>query len=343
MRKVNAGCGMRTRPLFLVPFLVPLLACGKGKGNGGDAAVEAASVSVTVEAGPGPSSNAHAPAGAAVWSRVARFADDPVLAKQLAVLLPHFGVDGGAKGFEVQRIDLVGARQATLVTEVDGRNPMVLVTEGDSLLWTKDRPVAGIVPPVEHVTIAAHAALGVALFAWDPPTKVVIGRVWADDSNAFGDFEMLHVDACDDVVAGYVPEQGIYVVAATPSGPMLQVMNENNVLQRGRNGTILGAPFRAPAPLSLVVGDDGSMILARWANATAKTSDLLEITRYQKGKATWPAPVTIEVPRAGSPVDRIAMKRSGDGVRVELAHGAVASRAVAVSVDATAAVTRLEK
>lgn len=321
-----------------------LAACSKKDGAGGDAAVEATPVVVAeIDAGPGPSSAAHPPAGAAVWSRVAKFADDPVLAKQLAVLLPHFGVDAGAKGFDVQRIDLVGTRQATLVTEVGGANPMVLVTEGDALLWTKDRPVAGIVPPVEHVTISAHAALGVALFAWDPPTKIVIGRVWADDSNAFGDFEMLHVDACDDVVAGYVPDQGIYVVAATPGGPMLQVMNENNVLQRGRNGTILGAPFRAPAPLSLVVSDDGAMVLARWANASAKTSDLLEITRYQKGKATWPAPVTIEVPRAGSPVDRIAMKRSGDGVRVELGHGAVASRAVAVSVDATAAVTRLEK
>lgn len=333
--------GMRTVVVALVALVV---ACAKTKSGGGDAGDDAAAVVVHAEdAGPGPTSVAHPPAGAAVWSRVARFADDPVLAKQLAVLLPHFGADGGAKGFDVQRIDLVGTRQATLVAEAGGANPMVLVTEGDALLWTKDRPVAGIVPPVEHVTISAHAALGVALFAWDPPTKIVIGRVWADDSNAFGDFEMLHVDACDDVVAGYVPDQGIYVVAATPGGPMLQVMNENNVLQRGRNGTILGAPFRAPAPLSLVVGEDGSMFLARWANASAKTSDLLEVTRYQKGKATWPAPVTLEVPRASAPVERIAMKRLGDGIRIELAHGAVASRAVAVSVDATAAVTRLEK
>lgn len=328
----------------LVALVAVVVACAKSKSSDGDAGADAAVTVVTAEeAGPGPSSGARPPAGAAVWSHVGSFADDPILAKRGAVLLPHFGVDGGAKGYDVQRIDLVGTREATLVTEAGGGNPMVLVTEGDALLWTKDRPVAGIVPPVEHVTLSAHSALGVALFAWDAPTKIVVGRVWADDSNAFGDFEMLHLDACDDVVAAYVPDQGISVIAATPGGPMLQVMNENNVMQRGRNGTILGAPFRAPAPLSLVVGDDGALMLGRWANATTKTSDLIEITRYQKGKSTWPAPVTIEVPRAASPVGRIAMKKSGDGVRVELAHGAVASRAVAVTVDATAAVTRLDK
>ncbi|CAN5537723.1 hypothetical protein BH09MYX1_BH09MYX1_07640 [soil metagenome] len=322
---------------------VPTDAASDGPSNG-EAPSPAAAIIGDAAA---PSTSTRPSPGAAVWSHVDKLEDDSVLAKQLAVLLPHFGVDAGAKGgFDLQRIELVPPRQATLITMHDGSRPMILVTDEGKLLWAKEQPVAGILPPVEHLTITAHEALGVALFAWDSATKLVVGRVWADDSNAFGDFEMIHLEGCEDVVAGYVPDQGIYVFAATAAGPRMQLMNENNVLQKGRNGAAAGPAFRTAAPLSLVVASDGALFLGQYASATAKTSDLLDVVRYQKGKPTLAAPIEIEIPRVAAPIPRIALRRDGEGgtgVRLDLAHSAVASHAVAVAVDATGAVTRLEK
>lgn len=329
------------RRLASIAFAL-VIACSK-KGDAMDAGAEAsapvASVVAVEDAGPLVSAR-KPPAGAASWSSIARWEDDAVLAKQTAVLLPHFGADAGAGGFLVQRIALVGTREARLVTRANGGSPMVLVTEDDKLLWTKENPVAGIVPPVEHVTLTAHEALGVAIFAWNATTGVVVGRVWAEDSNAFGDFSILHLGSCSDVVAAYVPEQGIYVVAETPAGPVMQLMNENNVLQRGPSGSFIGAAARAPAPLSLVATEEGALYLGYYASAAAKTSDLFDVVRYQKGKPA-SAPIEIEVPR--SSLERMPMRREGSGVRVDLPKGAVASHAVAVAIDATGAVTRLEK
>ncbi len=259
-------------------------------------------------------------------------------------MLPHFGAspDGKAKGpFELQRVaigpaGMTPARQATLVAREGGASPMVLVTEGDKLLWTKEQPVAGMTPPVEHVTIAPHDALGVALFGWNPANGVVVGRVWADDSNAFGDFEILHLTSCTDVVAAYVPNEGIWIVAETPGGPMLQLLDENNVLQRGRTGLLVGAAPRAAAPLSLALASDGALFLGYWSAPTTPTGDdRFAVARFVHGKVSG-AILETTIPRG--PLDRMPMRAEGDGIRVELPRGAVGSKAIALAIDATGAV-----
>jgi hypothetical protein len=327
-------------------LLFLLVACSKTKGDGSDGGavdVAAAPPVAVVEAGPGPVSAAKPAAGAVARSTVARLEDDPALAAQTATLVPHFGA--GAKGpFAVQRIAIsaMGApvREATLVTRENGASPIVLVTEGAKLLWTKVQPVAGMTPPVEHVTIAPHDALGVALFGWNPANGVVVGRVWADDSNAFGDFEILHLTSCNDVVAGYVPGEGIWIAAETAGGPMLQLLDENNVLQRGRTGLLVGAAPRAAAPLSLAIAG-GAVFLGWWAApATPTGDDRFVVGRFVKGKLTGALAETVI---ARGTLDRMPLAAEGDGVRLGLPRGAKGSKAIAIAIDATGAVRPLER
>ena len=331
----------------MLPIAALVSGCKKDAGAAGDAATEApppAPVAV-VDAGPPAVSSIRPLAGTATRRGLTRWSDEPSLEKQAAPLLSHFGTDAGAPGFVVHTAPVVPGRAATLVTRGDGSDPMVLFTDGDRLLWTKEAPTGGVLPPALELTLSAHSALGVALLAWVPSAKVVIARVWADDSNAFGDFELLHAERCDDVAAAYVPGQGISVFAATPAGVVYQLLDENNVNARPRTGDVVAPPSRGPAPLALAM--DGSAVwLASYATAKSPTSELLRVDRYQKGKSTLSSPVEIEIPKSTSPAARPTIVAEGadageGAIRVPLDRGAVGSHATAVRIDRSGAVTRL--
>lgn len=291
-----------------------------------------------------PSTTLRPPGGEARRSTLANLLAEPLLAAQLAVVSAHFGRE--AKGpFELQRTELAGGRTAFLVAREGGSTPMLLVFDGDKLLWSREQPVAGIVPPVEHVALTAHEAGGTALAAWDPATKLVVGRVAANDGNPFGDFQVMNLDACEDVSAGYWPGRGILIVASTKAGPRMQLMREDNTFAFTREGIAVGAGWRAAAPVSMAFDSPTSVMLVQHASGTRPKTDVLKVFRYTAGgKMLWEAPIEVEVPTVPRPMERLVAQVVRDGVvRIELPRGAVASQARAVEVDSSGAVLRLAK
>ena len=310
-----------------------------------DAAPEtAAPVVVASDDAGAPSTTLRPPGGEATRSTLATLDAEPLLAAQITFVSAHFGKD--AKGpFALQRTELAGGRSALFVTRVDGSTPMLLVFQGDRLVWSREQPLAGIVLPVEHPTLAAHLAGGTALAAWDPATKLVVGRVAGDEGNPFGDFEVMNLDACDGVTAGYWPGRGILIIASTKSGPRMQLMREDNTFAYAREGLAIGAAWRAAGPVSIAVDSPTSVMLVQHASGQKPKTDVVKIFRYAAtGKMLWDAPVEVLVPTVPNPTEHLVATVVRDGVvRIELPRGAVASQAKALEVDSTGAVVRMAK
>ncbi len=195
---------------------------------------------------------------------VARLDVDPLLRSHLATLRQHFGAD--ARGpFEVQRVELAGGATALLVSLAEEADPFVLVVDRDQLLWTKPRPTAGILPPVRHLALAPRPDGGVVVFGWVEALRTVAARMWADDSNPFGDFEIFAPDACDALSAAYAAGFGWVVVCSSKAGGVrAQRMRDDGTTAWGRFGAPLGAASVA-GPVTVAFDTPSSFVLLQRA------------------------------------------------------------------------------
>ncbi len=343
------------RGLRAALFVVTAGACHHPQGSGADAAPDAPAPSapappadaagVVADAGLVSATHADlpppAPAGEARRTTLARLEDDPALAPHMGLLHNHFG--RSARGpFLEQRVGFPGARRAILLAREDERDPVLLVVDGARLVWSKERPVAGIQPPVHHLALAAHALGGASVFVYDPPTHLVAGRVWDGDGAPFADFQVLATDACGALSAAFWPGHGVLVVASTPTGPRAQLLRDDGMLAFPREGLAVGARWRAPGPVTVVMDTPESATLFMHATG-AGAGDRVEGFRYDaSGASLWRAPVNVAVPHVPDVAERVDVMLDRPGtMRVALPRGATGSRAHALRVESSGAVTRL--
>jgi hypothetical protein len=182
-----------------------------------------------------------APPGQATRSTLAALEGAPLLRPQLATLREHFGP--GARGpFILQRLALAVGRVGALVSRADESNPIVLVVERDALLFAKERPTAGIAPPVRHATLAPAPERGVAVFAYVESMHIVAARMWADDSNPYADIEVFHPEACDALTVAYQAGMGWIVACASKTGTRAQRLRDDLTAGWGQEGIAVGTP-----------------------------------------------------------------------------------------------------
>ena len=275
---------------------------------------------------PSPSSTrAPAPEGEAHRSTIARLGADALLLPLLAPLREHFG--DPAKGpFEVQHIDLTDGRSAVLVARADESDPLVLAFDRDQVLWSKLRPTAGILPPVKHVTVLPRPDGGAVLFAWVTALHMVAARMWADDGNPFGDFELFAPDACDALSAAYGAGHGWIVTCTSPQGTRGQRLREDGAVAWGPEGVALGSTG-ASGPASVAFDTPSSMML--FERVAAVGGDRLLAFRYDPdAQPLWPNPAdlgTDAAPSGHAAADRRVDARAlGEGlVRVDRPLGVV--------------------
>jgi hypothetical protein len=227
-------------------------------------------------------------------------------------LRAHFGAPLGP--FDVQRIEVPGGRVAALVARPDGADPIVVVLERDVLLWSKPHPTWGMVAPVRLLTIAARPDGGVVLFGWVEPLHTVAARMWADDGNAFGDFEVFTPDACEALTAARAPAgQGWVVACASAAGTRAQHLREE-----GTSGWGSGAPVGSGSATGAVaIAFDSASSLLMLERAAAIGGDRLLAYRYAlaDGAALWEKPINLGVTStARSLGGRAAVLTGGDGV-----------------------------
>jgi hypothetical protein len=281
------------------------------------------------------------PAGEARRFSVARLEGDALLRGQLGVLRDHFGAD--AKGpYEVQRVGLAGGRTALLISRADERDPIVLVVDRDQLLWSKLRPTRGILPPVRHLALSPRPDGGVIVFGWVEGLHTVAARMWADDSNPFGDFQLFEPDECDALSAAYAPMHGWVVACSARTGTRVQRMREDGTLAWGRHGVPIGGFSAAPVT---IVFDTRSTLMVLQRAAAPGGDRLLAFRSDMSARDLWEAPVDLKMGgRAAGSTERIEAIVVRDGVvRVEPPRHAAGDGRGAVEVDSSGGVRPASK
>lgn len=248
-------------------------------------------------------------------TRLAKLADDPALA---AALGNHFA---GASGpFDVQRAELsIGHRHAVLAllagkAASDARPAVAIVDPGGAVAWTKERPHAGILPPVSSLAIAGGPRGRVALAACDPPTRSVALRLWDGDGSPFADFQVLDVDSCEQVTLLYWPRRGWVVVAAGVDVTRARLVAESGSLAWGRGLDVgVRSPAGAISPAGLGVDTDETFVLVQAVQPTKVPGSpfhLLAFRYDREGSAIWPAAVDLgELAKAPAPGERPVVTR----------------------------------
>jgi hypothetical protein len=316
-----------------------LAACSRSGGGASDSGAEAApalgasasspaSSTPAVLAAPSvPPARAHlsgAPGSGleARRSTVTHIEADPILSANAEALRKQHG---GAipASLAVQATDLgADRRRAILVGSErnDGtfESPMLfIVDEQGALVWSKERPAAGIKPPIGPIAIAAGPHGRFALGACDPPTSSVALRLWDDDGSPFADFQALESKACDALSLLYWPGHGWLIAVAAGSDMRVQLVSEGGALAWA-SGKLLGARFRTVAPVSLVSDSPSSFVLVQYSQSPGVDREIDHAVAFRydaNGQPLWPAPIDLGAVRRIAPgQERIALTRSSDGV-----------------------------
>ena len=144
----------------------------------------------------------------------------------------------------------------------------------------------------------------------------VAARMWADDSNPFGEFEVLASDRCDALSAAYSAGFGWVVVCATPQGARGARMTDAITMPWGQRGAPLGAPTPVGAA-TIAFDSPGSFVLLQRA-ASARGERVLGYRFDGRGMGLWASPVALDgLGAAAAEDERIrAESLEKDGVRV---------------------------
>lgn len=263
-------------------------------------------------------------------SIVTRIEADPVLSANAAALRKQYGgvlpaslsVQATGLGPDRRRAILVGEGRSDGTLE----SPMLFVVdERGALLWSKDRPAAGIKTPIGQLAIAAGPHGRFALAACDAPTSSVALRLWDDDGSPFADFQALETKACDAITLLYWPGHGWLLAAAAGPDLRVQLVTDSGGLVWGA-GRILGARFRTITPASLASDGATSFVLVQYSQSPGEDRDVDHAVAFRYddgGQALWPAPIDLGAVRRVAPgQERIGLTRTSDGVlRVSLVGG----------------------
>lgn len=337
---------------------VLLVACSKPTTSEVDAGAAPASASASSSAPPPVTASASAAPSASASARATtpnpiepveakvthpkKLDDDRALAAAKEALEKHFGGKLPAR-LAVQSAELTtGHHRAVLVFDeskpVAESAPFVVVADEDGkTLWTRERPVAGIMPPIGPFAIAAGPKGRVSLAACDPPTSQVAIRLWDEDGAPFADFAAMDMDVCDAVSLLYWPKKGWVVVAAKAGSTRAQLLSDEGTLAWGR-GLELAARPKVAWPVTLASDDKDSFVVVQRVPAEAgekRTADHVLAFRYDvKAAPLWaqavdlgetraPAGERIPVARPRSGLLRVSL---GAGVDVELTSDGTATR-----------------
>jgi hypothetical protein len=249
---------------------------------------------------------------------VTKLEDEPALVAAGDALKKHYG---GTLPKEALSLQIAG--RAVLVDGPDKPFAFLLDASG-AVKWTKERPAAGIMPPVGPIAIAGGPNGRIVLAVCDPPTTRVALRVWDDDGSPFADFDVMDIDDCAALSLLYWPRTGWIVVASRAGTTKAQLVKENGAIS-WRRGLELGARSPTGAPASLAVDSDDSFILVQYGSVSAEPGARQHAVAFRfdvHGAPLWPSPVDLGVAPVSRTEDRIALARTKQGlVHATLAKG----------------------
>jgi hypothetical protein len=263
-------------------------------------------------------------------TKALRIEDDPALVVAADALKKHYGGQV-PRELWMQIAERPEARGRTLLvgdaTKPPPGEPFAIAVDGSgALVWTKERPAAGILPPIGPLAIAAGPSGRIALAVCDPPTTRIALRLWDDDGSPFADYDAMDMDDCTALSLLYWPRRGFVIVASRSGSTKAQLVSESGALA-WRRGIDVGARSVTGAPASLAADSDESFVLVQYGAVSAEPGARAHALafRYDRhGAPLWSSPVDLGVAPVDRVDDRVVLARPKSGqVRATLAKGRV--------------------
>ncbi|AKU94514.1 hypothetical protein AKJ09_01178 [Labilithrix luteola] len=262
-------------------------------------------------------------------ARRARLDTDPALAAYKVEIARSF--DGGTpSNAAVQATPLsLQGRQAVLVGDA---HPQLFVFDGrkPAPLWTRDRPVAGITPPIGQFALAAGPKGRVAIAVCDPPTSLVALRILDDDGSPFADLQALDFEGPAELSLLYWQKHGWVIAASSVGTTRAQLMTEDGkrTWGTGKNGRDVATRPQTASPVALVADTDDTLMMVQIARASSDMqghAPRAYAFRYDaQGEPLWKAPLDLGAIKATAAAERAILARTRPGVvTAKLPGGAV--------------------
>ncbi|MDC0743161.1 hypothetical protein [Polyangium mundeleinium] len=326
--------------LLVAAALVVFPACRRDESAApADAGTDAsAAATASAAANPAPSPPApdvpsdHAlPATEPRRSDVKRLEDDPRLSLHRDAVLAHFGEHVGLP-LSLQVETLPGDRQALLIQDSSQPDkPLVLVVAADGTrAWTKEMPLAGIVPGVREMMVVRGPESSVGVAFCDAAGKLAALRAWTSEGGIFADYEVVEIPHCEAISALYWPGHGHVVVASGEGEARASRIDEQGMRAWGRSGLTL--PWK-PAPgaaVGILVDTDDTFVLVGAGSAErplSRREEAVFAMRYdERGKELWPAPIAVGRPSGNVPKRPTARVITTGKMEIEMAEGSTRRR-----------------
>ncbi|HVK70881.1 MAG TPA: hypothetical protein VM694_40780 [Polyangium sp.] len=329
-----------SRTLLVAAALVVFPACRRDESAApGDAGTDAsAAMTTSAAAPPAPSPPApdvpsdHAlPATEPQRFPVKRIEDDPRLSLHRDAVLAHFGEHVGLP-LSLQVEALPGDRQALLIQDSSQPDkPLVLVVAADGTrAWTKEMPLAGIVPGVREMTVVRGPEASVGMAFCDAAGELAALRVWTSEGGIFADYEVVEIPHCEVISALYWPGHGHVVVAAGEGEARASRIDERGLRAWGRSGLTLPWKPDPGAAVGILVDTEDTFVLLGAGSAEGsltRREEAVFAMRYdERGKELWPAPIAVGRPSGKAPARPTARVVTTGKMEVEMTEGAARRR-----------------
>jgi hypothetical protein len=216
----------------------------------------------------------------------------------------------------VQFEALPADRTAILIPgKIDFSRPFVMVIDANGTrAWTKEMPLAGIVPGVRDVAIVRGLESSVGVAFCDSTGQRAGLRTWHNDGSINADFEVMEVPHCERISAVYIPGVGHIVASAGETTARVGMIADNGM--RSWDSAGVGLPWTAMplTALTIVVDSEKSFVVIGISATEEKrrpNDGTIVAMRYNlQGKELWLAP-SILGHRSGRTMERLTARVVG--------------------------------
>ncbi len=225
--------------------------------------------------------------------------DEPLLMRQRDAVL-GFYKENVPSPLAAQFETLPADRMAIFLSgKREHSKPYVMVIDANGTrAWTKEMPLAGIVPGVRDVAIVRGKESSVGIAFCDSTAKLAALRSWHHDGSINADFEIMDTADCAFISAAYVPRAGHLIAASGDKTAQIGMIAENGMRMWDRDGiTLPWIPSKATA-LTIAVDTDDSFIVLGVGSKKEGTSSRPNVAilamRYDlHGKELWQEPMNV--------------------------------------------------
>lgn len=254
--------------------------------------------------------DASVPAAEPLRKVVSKVDDEPRLARQRDAILGFFK-DEVPLPLDAHFEALPGSRQAILLQgKKDRSRPFVMVIDANGTrAWTKDMPLAGIVPGVRDIAVVRGAESAVGIAFCDSTGQRAALRMWNEDGSINADFEVMEVPHCDQISAIFVPGIGHVIGSTGETTARLGMIAANGMRAWDPTGVPLPWTAMAGTALSIAVDSENSFVvvgidIAEKEKRRPNDGAILAMRYDFQGRELWRSPVNLG-PRKGRTMDRV--------------------------------------